>query len=263
MPVGAALLGQAAREVQLGRLGRRVGGRVLAGHERVLGGDEHDRAAAALRRAGPGTPRARRGSSRCRGSRGCAPTRPASSPRSARSTRRRRSRRRCRRRRTPSTAASNASRTASSRGDVAGDGRAAVAESATASARPRRRGRTPTTQAPRRRERVDDRAADAAGRAGDERDLALQLAGRRRQRQLVELERPVLDREALALVERHEAAERVRARPSPRSRGGRGRATAAAFLVVVADADQPDVLDQHDARVGVGGLGLSSPWRST
>ena len=49
-------------------------------------------------------------------------------------------------------------------------------------------------------QRVDDRAADAAGRAGDQRDLALQLARRRRQRELVELERPVLDREALALV---------------------------------------------------------------
>ena len=46
MPADAALLGEAAREVQLGRLGRRVGGRVLAGDERVLGGDEDDRAAA-------------------------------------------------------------------------------------------------------------------------------------------------------------------------------------------------------------------------
>ena len=42
---GAALLGEAAREVQLGRLGRRVGGGVLARHERVLGGDEDDGAA--------------------------------------------------------------------------------------------------------------------------------------------------------------------------------------------------------------------------
>ena len=47
--VAAALLGQAAREVQLGGLGRRVRGGVLARHERVLGGDEHDRAARVLR----------------------------------------------------------------------------------------------------------------------------------------------------------------------------------------------------------------------
>ena len=49
--------------------------------------------------------------------------------------------------------------------------------------------------------------------AGDERDLALQLAGRRRLRELVELQRPVLDREALRGVQRHELAERLRRRP--------------------------------------------------
>ena len=99
-------------------------------------------------------------------------------------------------------------------GDVAGDGEAAVAV-----ARPRRR-RAPspsrsnaTTHAPARGERVDDRAADAARAAGDERDLALQLAGRRRLRELVELQRPVLDREALGGVERDELAERLRRRP--------------------------------------------------
>ena len=48
MPARAALLGQAAGEVQLGGLRRRVGRRVLARHERVLGGDEDDRAAAVL-----------------------------------------------------------------------------------------------------------------------------------------------------------------------------------------------------------------------
>ena len=51
-------------------------------------------------------------------------------------------------------------------------------------------------------------AADAAGGAGDERDHALELTGRRGERQLVELERPVLDRERLRVVERDEPAER-------------------------------------------------------
>ena len=46
--VAAALLGQAAREVQLGGLGGGVRGGVLARHERVLGGDEDDRAADVL-----------------------------------------------------------------------------------------------------------------------------------------------------------------------------------------------------------------------
>ena len=44
----AQLLGQAAGEVQLGGLGRRVGGRSLAGGERVLRADEDDAAAGAL-----------------------------------------------------------------------------------------------------------------------------------------------------------------------------------------------------------------------
>ena len=102
-----------------------------------------------------------------------------------------------------------------------------------------------------RGQRLDDRAADAARRAGDQRHLALQLAGRRGERELVELQRPVLDREALRLVERHEAAERVGAghdldrpvvevaRQPRRLDGGR-------------HADEPDVLDQHDPRVGIG-----------
>ena len=104
-----------------------------------------------------------------------------------------------------------------------------------------------------RRQRLDHRAPDAAGGAGHQRHLALELAGRRCQRQLVELERPVLDGEALALVERHEAAQRVGAghdldravvevaREPCRLGGGR-------------DAHEPDVLDQHHARVRVGGL---------
>ena len=44
-------------------------------------------------------------------------------------------------------------------------------------------------------ERSRDRAADPAGGAGDERDASLELARGRRERQLVELERPVLDGE--------------------------------------------------------------------
>src|SRR3954468_17920505 len=47
-PVRAALLREAAGEVQLGGLGGGVGRGVLAGDERVLGGDEDDRAAGAL-----------------------------------------------------------------------------------------------------------------------------------------------------------------------------------------------------------------------
>ena len=42
-----------------------------------------------------------------------------------------------------------------------------------------------------------------------ERDPAGELAARRRLRELVALERPVLDREGLGLAERLEAAERV------------------------------------------------------
>ena len=73
---------------------------------------------------------------------------------------------------------------------------------------------------------LDDRAADPAGGAGDQRDLALKLARRRGERELVELERPVLDRKALRLVSETNRRPRRR-RPSPRSRGGRGPATAA------------------------------------
>ena len=58
-----------------------------------------------------------------------------------------------------------------------------------------------------RRERVDDGPADPTRGSRDERDLALQLARRRRQRELVELERPVLDREALGGRQRDEADE--------------------------------------------------------
>ena len=52
-------------------------------------------------------------------------------------------------------------------------------------------------------------ASDAARATGDQRDPAGELAARRRLRELVPLERPVLDRERLALAQRAEAAERV------------------------------------------------------
>ena len=60
-----------------------------------------------------------------------------------------------------------------------------------------------------RSEQARGRAADAARAAGDQRDAAGELAARRGLRELVALERPVLDRERLALAERPEAAERV------------------------------------------------------
>ena len=65
-----------------------------------------------------------------------------------------------------------------------------------------------TTHAPSATSARATALADPAGGAGDQRDRALQLARRRRERQLVELERPVLDRERLLVVERDEAAER-------------------------------------------------------
>ena len=54
------------------------------------------------------------------------------------------------------------------------------------------------------------RASDPAGASGDERNPAGELAPRRCLRELVALERPVLDRERLALGQRAEAADRIR-----------------------------------------------------
>ena len=210
--------------------------------------------------AGPGTPRARRGSSRSRAPPGCGPIRPALSPRSARSTRCRRSRRRCRRRRT----LRPPRRTRRARvlgGHIAGDRDRRVAE------RRDRVGGALAVDVERDdaraglRQRFDDGPTDAAGGAGDERDLALELTRRRRQRQLVQLQRPVLDREALGLVERDELGDGARRRPSPRSRGGTDHARAAR-PAPGADRDQPDVLDQHDARIRVGHLCLRRGARS-
>ena len=100
------------------------------------------------------------------------------------------------------------------------------------------------------RELVHHGTADAARRSGNQCHLSLKLPGRGAQRELVELERPVLDREALVLGQRGEAAERVRTSHhldgavievagQPRLLGSRP------------DADQAHVLDQHDARVRV------------
>src|SRR5262249_35318172 len=52
-------------------------------------------------------------------------------------------------------------------------------------------------------------AADPAGTAGDESNATGELSAGRSLRELVSLERPVLDRERLALAERAEAPERV------------------------------------------------------
>ena len=222
--VAAALLGQAAREVQLGGLRGRVRGGVLARHERVLGGDEDDRAAAVLRLEDPeglardqevagaedrvvAVPLGQRGLLD-RGAGGDAgvgdddvdPAELARPPP----------------RRPRATAVLG--------GHVAGDGQPAVAVLGDRLARAvaveveRHHARAGGGQ------RGDDRAPDPARAAGDQRDLALQLAGRRRLRELVELERPVLDREALGGVQGHELAQAPQRRPSPRSRGGRGRA---------------------------------------
>ena len=74
-----------------------------------------------------------------------------------------------------------------------------------------------------RGEQARGRAADAARAAGDERDPAGELAARRRLRELVALERPVLDRERLALARASGSRRARRRRPRPRSHGGRGR----------------------------------------
>ena len=99
-------------------------------------------------------------------------------------------------------------------------------------------------------ERPGDGAADAAGAAGDQGDRSLELPRRRRERQLVQLERPVLDPERLLVVERDEAAER----------GGAAHDCDRAVVEVAGEpgglqrppgADEADALDQHDPRARV------------
>src|SRR4029079_18615879 len=81
---------------------------------------------------------------------------------------------------------------------------------------------------------------------------ALQLAGTGRERQLVELERPILDREALRLVERREAAERMRS-GHHLDRALIEVAREGCRLLRRAGGDEAEMLDEHDAGVGVGG----------
>ena len=107
-----------------------------------------------------------------------------------------------------------------------------------------------TMQAPRSNERARLRCR-SAGRAGDERDRALELARRRRERQLVELERPVLDRERLRVGERDEAAERGRAA----HHGDRPVVQVAREprrLQRASDRHHADALDEHDPRARIG-----------
>ncbi len=92
-------------------------------------------------------------------------------------------------------------------------------------------------------------AADPARAAGDQRDPAGELAARRRLRELVALERPVLDRERLALAQRAEAAERV-GRVLDRDRPVVEVAREARARRVGARRDDADARDEHDARPG-------------
>ena len=251
-PVGAALLRQAAREVQLGRLRRRVGRRVLAGDERVLGGDEDDAAAAPL--ALEHRERLAR-DEEVAGHEDLVVAAPLVERRLLQ-----RGARRDARVRDDDVDAAEALDGRGEGGphrvlarDVAADREPVVAE-----LRHRLGGARPVEvegdhAGARGVERVPDRAPDPPGAAGDERDRALQLAGRRRLRELVELERPVLDREALRGVERDEPAQRL----------GAGHHLDRAVVEVARDArvlrrragrDEPDVLDQHDPGVRIGGL---------
>ena len=139
-----------------------------------------------------------------------------------------------------STAAAKASATALLGGDVAADRDAAARRAPRPRPRRRRRrGRRRPRTRPAPLSAADDGAADPAGGAGDERDLALELARRRRQRELVELERPVLDGEALGLGQRDELRRPRWRPPSPRSRGDRGRGRCAPPWASVPTATSP------------------------
>ena len=124
---------------------------------------------------------------------------------------------------------------------------------ATASAAPSPSMSNATTDAPASVSVLQDRPADAAGGTGDERHLALKLARRRGQRQLVQLQRPVLDGEALRLGQRHER------RHGPGAGHHLDRAVIeipgdAGRLRCLPDGDHAEVLDQHHAGIGVGHL---------
>ena len=98
-----------------------------------------------------------------------------------------------------------------------------------------------------------DRTADAAGRAGDEGDLALELTGGRQQAEFVELQGPVLDGEGLGCGQGDELRQPV----------GTGHHLDGPVIEVPADlgpldvradGDETDVLDEHHARVGIAHL---------
>ena len=122
---------------------------------------------------------------------------------------------------TPPNASSVASTAASHRGRVGhvdrdADGDVVVAELGGRRLAPcRGRGRRSTTQAPSAASCARDRLADAARRAGDERDAAGVALRLRQPLQLRLLERPVLDAELLGL------GDRVRRSRPPRRRASR------------------------------------------
>ena len=247
--VGAALLGQAAREVQLGRLGRAVGRVVLAGHHRVLGDDEHQAPAAALPlQHAEGLAR----DQEVAGGEDRVQPLPV---------RERRVLHRARRR----------DAGGQHRHVHAAEGQYRLAEGADHGGLVRHvhadaermvadllRGLARAVVVDVRDDHVRAEAGealrggppDAAGAARDERHPAGHLLLRRHLRELVALERPVLDAERLRLVERHEAADRGdtlhdrdRTVVEPRRRDCR--------VLVLAGRDHADARDQDDPRIRV------------
>ena len=79
--------------------------------------------------------------------------------------------------------------------------------------------------------------------------------------ELVELERPVLDREALGVVERRRTRRAPGRRPSPRSRGGRGRARAATPSSSAPTATSPTCWMSTTRASGSAGTVVASAWR--
>ncbi len=91
------------------------------------------------------------------------------------------------------------------------------------------------------------RTADSTRTAGDQRNAACELADRRRLRQLVALERPVLDRECLALAQRTKAADSF-CRILDRNRTVVEVASGARSRRVDPGSDDPNAGDEHDPR---------------
>ena len=106
-----------------------------------------------------------------------------------------------------------------------------------------------TTWAPRLGEQPRRGAADPARPAGDQSDPAGELAARRRLRELVALERPVLDCEGLRLAQRLEPAERLgRVLHGDRAVVEVAREAGAARIRPA--RDDADARDEHDTRPG-------------